>query len=462
MKKLFLALFAFAFFTGSSIAQTPADLIKAANKAVKSIGGKKDKLAAAQGAMDAMMKTPENQTNWEALLVKGRMYNEMAFIDNSQLTVAKLSGKAYKPEFTKSAMMAVDALVAASKATQDKKQLKEVISELTTAQGNLGNYVSEFTDAKDYVSAYNCLNAGLISHEVLKSLGGKSIFDKVEEYNKQLYLVGLLSVYADKEKESVAIYEKMIAAKKDTSFVYSSLYKVKAESDPATALKYLEEGRRKFPDDAQLLFTEINHYLKAGKLEVLTDKLKAGIAKEPKNVSLYFTLGNVYDNLSQKAAAEVDTIKKVALLTKASPEETAKKVDEATKKGDAYAEEAMTYYKKTLELDAKNSDAIYSIGASFYNKAALFSKEMKKLESDFSKPGQKKYEEAEKLMIAEFDKALPYFKKAESINPNDQNTLIALKEIYAKKNDMTLSKEFKSRLETIQSGGKNANSYFKE
>ena len=192
----------------------------------------------------------------------------------------------------------------------------------------------------------------------------------------------------------------------------------------------------KFPDDAQLLFTEINHYLKAGKLEVLIDKLKGGIAKEPKNVSLYFTLGNVYDNLSQK---ETDPAKI-----------------------EGYAAEAMVYYKKTLEIDAKNSDAIYSIGASFYNKAAQFSKEMKKLESDFSKEGQKKYEAAEKLMIAEFDKALPYFKKAESINPNDQNTLIALKEIYAKKNDMSLSKEFKTRLETIQGGGKIAKAYFTE
>jgi hypothetical protein len=436
MKKLILAILAFALVTGTSIAQTPVELIKAASKAVKGIGGKKEKIAVAQAAIDAMFKAPENQTNWEALLVKGKMYNEMTSIDNLQLTTAKLTGKAYKPEFGKASMQAVDALIAASKATQDKKQLKEVISELVTAQGSLGNYVADFTDAKDYVSAYTNLNAGLASHDVLKALGSKSLFDKADEYNKQLYLVGLLSVYADKEKESVAVYEKMIAVNKDTSFVYSSLYKVKAESDPEAAIKYLDMGRKKFPDDAQLLFTEINHYLKAGKLEVLIDKLKGGIAKEPKNVSLYFTLGNVYDNLSQK---ETDPAKV-----------------------EGYAAEAMVYYKKTLELDAKNSDAIYSIGASFYNKAAQFSKEMKKLESDFSKPGQKKYEEAEKLMIAEFDKALPYFKKAESINPNDQNTLIALKEIFAKKNDMNLSKEFKGRLETIQGGGKIAKSYFTE
>lgn len=437
MKKLFLAILAFALVTGTSIAQTPAaDLIKAANKAVKGIGGKKEKLAPAEAAIDAMMKLPENQTSWEALLIKGKYYNEQASMDNLQQATAKITGKPYKSEYNKSAMMASDALIAASKATQDKKQLKEVTAALNDAQNALGNYVSEFTDAKDYVSAYNSLNAGLTTHEALKAIGGKSIFDKVEEYNKQLYLVGLLSVYADKEKESVGIYEKMIAAKKDTTFVYSSLYKVKAESDPAAALKYLELGRAKFPDDSQLLFTEINHYLKAGKLEILIDKLKAGIAKEPKNVSLYSTLGNVYDNLSQQ--------------------------EKDPAKAQGYADEAMVYYNKTLDLDAKNSDAIYSIGASLYNKAAQYSKEMKKLESDFSKEGQKKYEAAEKLMIAEFDKALPYFKKAEGINANDQNTLIALKEIYAKKNDMKMSGEFKSRLEIVQAGGKNAKSYFTE
>lgn len=437
MKKLFLAIVALALLTGTISAQTPAaDLIKAANKAVKNIGGKKEKMAAAETAIDAMMKAPENQTSWEALLVKGKFYNEQSTVDNLERSLVALTKKEYKSQYNKSAMMASDALIAASKATQDKKQLKEVIAALNDAQGNLGNYVSEFTDGKDYVSAYNSLNAGLNTHEALKAVGGKSIFDKVDEYNKQLYLVGLLSVYADKEKESVGIYEKMIAAKKDTSFVYSSLYKVKSETDPAAALKYLEMGRAKYPDDAQLLFTEINYYLKANKLEILIDKIKAGIAKEPKNVSLYFTLGNVYDNLSQQ--------------------------EKDPAKAQGYSDEAMVYYKKTLEMDAKNSDAIYSIGASFYNKAAQFSKEMKKLESDFSKEGQKKYEAAEKLMIAEFDKALPYFKKAESINPNDQNTLIALKEIFAKKNDMKMSSEFKTRLENVTSGGKNAKSYFAE
>ena len=84
------------------------------------------------------------------------------------------------------------------------------------------------------------------------------------------------------------------------------------------------------------------------------------------------------------------------------------------------------------------------------------------MESDFSKEGQKKYTEAEKTMQVEFDKALPYFKRAESVNANDKNTLIALKEIYARKDDLKTSKEFKSRLEIIENGGKNPKSFFNE
>ncbi len=48
-----------------------------------------------------------------------------------------------------------------------------------------------------------------------------------------------------------------------------------------------------------------------------------------------------------------------------------------------------------------------------------------------------------------FDKALPYFLKAEENNPKDYNTLIALKEIYAKKNDLETSQAYKSKIDAL-------------
>jgi hypothetical protein len=435
MKSLILGILAFTLTVGSISAQAPADLIKAASKAVKGIGGKKEKVAAAETAVDAMMKAPENANSWEALLTKGKFYNELTSIDRSGRQIAQLTGKTHKTEYVKAPLQATEALIAASKATQDKKQLKEILAGLSEVQGDLNASASELTDAKDYAGAYDAFYKVIQIHDVLKANGSKSNLDKADDMARQLNWAGLLSVYSEKEKESVPLYERLIAAGKDTTYVYSALYKVYVESDKDKAIGFLTKGREKYPDDSQLLFTEINHYLKEGKLEVLLDRLKKGIEKEPTNANLYYTLGNVYDNLAQK------------------------ETDEAKIK--SYNEEAFKLYNKTLELDPKNSDAIYSIGAVYYNKAAAYSKEMKKLESDFSKEGQKKYEAAEKLMKEEFDKALPYFQKAEAVNANDQNSLIALKEIYARKGDMEKSGEMKKRLDTIQGGGKNAASYHK-
>jgi tetratricopeptide (TPR) repeat protein len=59
-----------------------------------------------------------------------------------------------------------------------------------------------------------------------------------------------------------------------------------------------------------------------------------------------------------------------------------------------------------------------------------------------------------------FDQSLPYFRKAESIDPNDINALIALAEIYTKKEELVISAEMKRRLEIVKGGDKNSTSYF--
>jgi hypothetical protein len=436
MRKLLFSLFASFVLIGITNAQTGADLIKAAKKAVDGIGEKKEKLAAAEKAVDDAVKSPDNASSWEAWFHKGRFYNAMSGMDNSERLKAQITQKAVKAEYPKSAMMAVEAFANAIKniPTTDKKAGKEVIKALAEAQGMLNVYGQELYNAQDIEGAYQNFKSSLTAHDLLKANGGKSTLDKEADYIGQLRTVGQLANYLKKPMDAVPYFKKLIDIKADTAFVYEGLYAAYIDKDEATAIKYLEEGRQKYPDETSLLFNEINLYLRKGKLDVLIDKLKQGIAKEPSNASLYFTLGNVYDNLGQQ-------------------EKDAAKAAE-------YDAEAVKYYNKTLELDSKNVDAIYSIGAGYYNKAAKFSQELKKLESDFSKEGQKKYNEIEKKMQDEFDKALPYFQKAEGFNPNDQNTLIALKEIYARKNDLNMSKEFKTRLENVQGGSKNDKSYF--
>ena len=432
MKKVIIGLAALLF-AFTTFAQTPQQLLEAAKKATKG-DVKKEKLAEAEKAVEDALKAPENQSGAEAYLYKTKLMLSMAKLDDGGKALAQITGKAYKNEYTTVGLKASDAIMTALKNNKDPKLAKEILKTMADVAPYLNGYAQDMTDSKDYAGAYNSFKSGMDIHEALKAAGQKGNLDKPEDYNRQLYLTGLLAGYAGKDKEALPIYEKMMATNQDSMFVYSALYKMKKEAgDKEGAMRILEQGRKRYPEETTLLFAEINYYLEAGKMDMLIEKLKEGIQREPKNASLYFTLGNVYDNLSQKDST----------------------------KAEEYVKESLVWYEKTLEIDPKNSDAIYSIGASYYNKAAKFSQAMKKLESDFSKAGQKKYEEAEKLMLAEFEKALPFFQKAESFDANNQNALIALKEIYARKNDLNMSKEFKARFDTVQGGGKNEKSYFK-
>ena len=100
------------------------------------------------------------------------------------------------------------------------------------------------------------------------------------------------------------------------------------------------------------------------------------------------------------------------------------------------------------------------MGALYYNKAAVLTKELIELESDYTKAGIAKYNQKKEEVFSWFDKGLPYFQKAENLDPNDMSTLIALREIYARKEDMAKYNEFKARLETVEAGGTNEKPYF--
>jgi hypothetical protein len=52
-----------------------------------------------------------------------------------------------------------------------------------------------------------------------------------------------------------------------------------------------------------------------------------------------------------------------------------------------------------------------------------------------------------------FAKAQPFFQQAETINPKDLNTLIALREIYARQENYPKVDEYKAKIEAL--GGTN-------
>ena len=466
MKHFIFALIGLFLFAGAIQAQSVEDKIdqaedasKDANKALGTFNldqGRKDKLAEAKDNSDKAIEIIKDLTTEsvksgfskekdglkamkkvaEVWQKHGEVYDA---ITNQILTIKQLNIGSLDelPKTDKPAFTAADAYANALAFATKKYQKSDALTGMSGVQSSLNNFAFYAFEAKEYADAYANFNKALELHDLLKENGKESLFDEETAYNDQMFYAALSANNAEMKEQAMPLYQKLADAKYDKPGIYEGLYNGTFDKDPDAAYKYLEEGRKLYPDDVALLFAEINHYLKINQLDKLIEKLKSAIEKEPNNISLYSTLGNVYDNLYQKEAGEGNE-----------------------EKAEEYFNSSLEYYGKALEKDPKFFDAVYSMGALYYNKAAAMTTKLNELANDYSKEGLKKYDAFKLEVFSQFDQALPHFKKAEGLDPNDINTLIALKEIYARKDDLPTSNIFKERLDKVQAGGSNDSSYF--
>ncbi|MEM6316686.1 MAG: tetratricopeptide repeat protein [Bacteroidota bacterium] len=438
MKKLVLGLLAFLLMVGTVAAQDGKKALKKAIAASRtySLDPQKngDKLDEAIAAFETATTADDTKTTARPWIEQGNLYTSIC---TNHATYSSID-PTFKKAIDNAAMLAYQSYEKAKEYAQkrDPRAIQKGIGEV---QGYLVSEGADYYEKKEYDQAYIAFQYSLDAHDYLTENGKGSIFADDAAYQEQMYYTGLAALSASKTNDARPIFMKLKEAGYEKPAIYEALYQLEVETDRDAALAILEAGRAKFPDEVSLLFQEINHYLKDGRLGELVGKLQSAIEKEPDNITLYTTLGSIYDNLYQKALESGDT------------EAAQKNFDEAFKT-----------YSKALEKDEKFFDAIYSIGALYYNRAAATTKQMNALADDYSKAGLKKYDELRKLVLTQFDEALPYFKQAEALNPSDRNTLIALKEIFARKDDLPTSTEFKNRLETIEAGGTIDASYFNE
>jgi tetratricopeptide (TPR) repeat protein len=438
MKKLILGMLSLLLVAGSINAQDAKGLEKDANRALGKFNldqsGAKDQLGVAVEAIDKAIEADSNYL--DAWQTRGEIYSTIAtqIVTDRQLGMGLSEGL---PEVEKPAVTAFNAYAKALEMVEKRRDRKKAVSGMQALQGTLSNKGIFHYEDKEYSIAYENFDALLKSHEILQGMGEESGL-KEEDFNRQLYITGLAALNAEMMDKAEMLFQKLYDMEYDEPAIYEALYTIKSEkTSPEDAYPVLEKGKRLYPEDVSLLFAEINHYLKLGQSEKLIDKLKLAIDAEPENPSLYSVLGNAYETIYQKRAREG-------------------KEDEAQ---EAF-NQALSYYDQARELDDTNITAIYSAGALYYNRAAQLTQKMLELQDDYSKEGIEKYNEMRDQVIAEFDKALPYFKQVEQIAPDDVNTLIALKEIYAKKDDIEMSNVFKDRLEKVQAGDE-VESYFK-
>ena len=192
-------------------------------------------------------------------------------------------------------------------------------------------------------------------------------------------------------------------------FPYSDKAKLYlAQGNEDEALKALNAGRVKYPNEQSLLTQELNIYLKNERYDEALANLNTAIENEPGNFIYYFARGTIYDNKHEPHRAEAD-------------------------------------YAKSIELNPEHFDSYYNLGAAYYNEGAEMLTEANNI------PPNKvdEYNAAKDAAVEVLKQGLPHLEKAHEINPKDRNTIASLKTVYTLVGNAEKSIEMKNKLEGL-------------
>mgnify|MGYP001232633725 CR=1 FL=1 len=179
------------------------------------------------------------------------------------------------------------------------------------------------------------------------------------------------------------------------------------EEDTDKALEYLASGRDMFEDDQGLINTEINLYIQLGRTAELIDKLGEAIEIDSENDLLYFNRGTIYDQ-----------------------------------EGDM--DNAIKDYKLAIEINPSSFGANYNLGALYFNTAIESNNKAN------STSNNSVYKKLKSEADSFFAQALPYLEKSYTLDSNDKNTLLSLKQLYYMKGDYKKSEEMKKLIAELE------------
>lgn len=193
----------------------------------------------------------------------------------------------------------------------------------------------------------------------------------------------------DKALENFAAYYENGGTNTDPYKLMNNILIQKGDKEKALAL--VREAKTKFPQNADFPKLEIAHLIDLNRIDEAKSGLEKALESEPDNKILHFYLGYANQSLN--------------------------KLDEAKKN-----------YESALKIDPQYFEAQFYLARLMYNDAANIKKQMANL--GISAEDKKKRFELDKVLVEKLKIALPYWEKAEKLNPNDQDTLDVLYSIY--------------------------------
>ena len=426
MKRIFVAILALFLVSGNSFAQGEKSL-KAASKSLSKFTADFSNTAALEEAkafIEEAFQDEKVSSSAKSWNTRGDIYFNIADAQMKQ----KLINPAFVTSDEVAGVQAVHAYLKAFEIADKKGDKKNALKGLRKAEDICNNVGVELYQANKYGNSLKNFKAELKASMVLSENGEESRLDIDNLKTEKYYFAGVTGYYAGEYEDAITLLKQAKETGTSEATLYQLMYEAMNKSgDGEGAFEYLEKGRELFPEDSGLLFSEINYYLGKGELDAMTIKLEQALEQEPTNVSVMLTLGQVHDQIHQQKSS-------------------AGNAEEAA----GSFETSMKYYDMAIGAEPENFDANYSLGALYYNKAATFTEPLNEAANDLSAAGTKKYDALKEEMQGYFEKALPYFLKCDELNGTDRNTLIALKEIFVRKDMYDKSNEYKVRLESLE------------
>jgi len=366
-----LVLFALIMLVSASFAQMKKDRTSAYNYWMK-----KD-LIKAKDFIDKAITYPEAATDAKVWYYRGGIYLDI------QISPAK-------------AVLAPDAINVAYEAYTKARTLDtkgefkaDIAARLGAIGGEFFNEGISYFQQNDFDGAMPFFEKAInISNEnqtidTLANYGAALCFEK-KAATDSVFLDKAIERYqylADLRMKEVSVYTSL-----------ANLYKDKGNLEKGAQV--LNLAKELFPGNTDIIITEANMYISTNNHAKAISSLMEAKEKEPKNVSVLYAVGVTYDLMKNDTSlSDADRSK--------------------------YFDAAIAAYKETIEADPNYFDALFNLGAIYFNKGGEVINEANKLPINETAKYDKMLSDGNNYL----NMALPYLEKCETIQPQDKPTL---------------------------------------
>ncbi len=227
------------------------------------------------------------------------------------------------------------------------------------------------------------------SNDFAKAIRSYELAASLRPADTTAYLYALYSSSAgNMVDETYRISQKLISIGYESPRIYLMMiqYQRSIKNDTALAKEWVEKAYRRFPTDKGVMIEKLNLLLLAGDIDKAIEELDRAITNFPEDPVLYFNRGVMFEKKKMK-------------------------------------EQAIADYQKGIDVDPKNFDCLYNLGALHFNEGVQYRNELNSLPRN---PDPVKKKQLEDNMKKSFSSCIPFFTRAKEIRPTDSGLEINL------------------------------------